>query len=148
MPNLKQARCFRKRKIAENPPDTDKASTKSEEDAAALAAVAVKINMNVHTLPKELVEVIASHLGYDDQVSLAGTHPDLRFMMPSAQVVTGPDFAPITWRFNPETYLEVPILSRGLVEVRMSFQWKNEGYRAARIWLQLIRDAIQCCREN
>ena len=101
--------------------------------------------MNLHMLPKELVEEIASHLGCDDQVSLAQTHPELRFMMPTEQVVPGPDFAPITWRLNPETYIEVPILSRGLVEVRMTFEWKNEGYRAARIWLQLIRDvSIQC----
>ena len=98
--------------------------------------------MNLHILPKEVVEEIASHLGYDDLVSLAQTHPELRFMMPTEQVVEGPDFAPITWRYNPETYMEVPILSRGLVEVRMTFQWKNESYRAARIWLQLIRDVI------
>ena len=62
---------------------------------------------NLHTLPMELVEQIASHLGYDDQVSLAKTHPDLLFMMPSEQVVDAPDFDPITWSLSPETYLDV-----------------------------------------
>ena len=103
---------------------------------------------NLHTLPMELVEEIAKHLGYVDQVSLARAHPDLLFMMPMEQIVAAPDFAPITHRFSPEIYLDVPVLSRGLVEVRVSFEWMNEGYRDARIWLQLIRDVIQCCHEN
>ena len=98
--------------------------------------------MNLHTLLKEMVEEIATHLSYDDLISLAMTHPELFFIMPREEVILGPDLDPITWRFNPETHLDVPILSRGLVEVRLWFQWKNEGYRTARVWLQLIRDTI------
>ena len=98
--------------------------------------------MNLLNLPKELIDAIAFHLGFEDQVSLARTHARLCFVMPRTEVIVGPDFSPVTWRFHPETHVEVPIYSRGLIEVRMSFQWRNDGYRAAKVWLQLIRDAI------
>ena len=150
MPNLKQAICSRsrKRRGAANP--TSNASNRTEKNAAiaaVAAAAAAAAMMNLNNLPQELIDAIAFRLGYRDQVNLARTHPDLRFVMPRTEDIVGPDFAPVTWRFHPETHMEVAIHSRGLIEVWMSFQWRNDGYRAAKVWLQLIRDPIQCSCE-
>jgi len=140
MPNLKEAICLNEeaqRSLAANP--SSNASTHSEENVVAVAAAAAAAMMNLNNLPKELIDAIAFYLGYTDQVSLARTHPDLRFVMPRTEVIVGPDFAPFKWRLHPETHVEVPIHSRGLIEVWMSFQWRNDGYRAAKVWCQLIR---------
>ena len=44
---------------------------------------------NLTDLPMEMLEEIVSYLGYEDRVSLASTHPDLRFLRPKEQTVEG-----------------------------------------------------------
>ena len=49
--------------------------------------------------------------------------------MPKEQNVVGKDFdkrGPRDGHFCPETYMDVPILTRGLISVRMSFQWEDQ----------------------
>ena len=58
------------------------------------------------------------------------SHPNLRFLMPKEQNVTGEDFTedgPYDGHFCPETYMDVPVLTRGLISVKMSFQWKDQA---------------------
>ena len=50
--------------------------------------------------------------------------------MPKEQNVTGEDFdedGPYDGHFCPETYMDVPVLTRGLISVKMSFQWKDQA---------------------
>ena len=111
----------------------------------------------LETLPVLPLEEIASHLGFEDQVSnvklelfsetppranrmnydlraqvsLASTHPNLLFLMPKEQNVVGVDFTksgPYDGHFCPETYMDVPILTRGLISVKMSFRWQDQGF--------------------
>ena len=106
---------------------------------------------NLIDLPAVPLEVITCYLGYDDLVSLATTHPNFSFLMPKEQVVKGKDFADIENILNaPETYMDIPILTRGLVQVEMSFRWMNQGYRAGKMWLQLIRagEVVADCRDR
>ena len=77
--------------------------------------------------------------GSKTQVSLASTHPNLRFLMPKEQNVAGEDFdeeGPYDGHFCPETYMDVPVLTRGLISVKMSFQWKDQA--CCRIILLLL----------
>ena len=64
-------------------------------------------------------------------MSLASTHPNLLFLMPKEQNVVGEDFTedgPYDGHFCPETYMDVPILTRGLISVKMSFRWRDQGF--------------------
>ena len=110
-------------------------------------------------------------MSYKSQVSLASTHPNLRFLMPKEQFVEGEDFFNPGLgirsifdnedHFYPETYMDVPILTRGLISVKMSFKWHDQvcchfltgnqlnnnseigfqgwGTQKGQMWLQLIR---------
>ena len=63
-------------------------------------------------------------------MNLADTHPNLRFLKPKLQIVEEEDFhktGPWDGCFCPETYMDVPILTRGLISVKMSFQWRDQG---------------------
>ena len=115
-------------------------------------AAAAASDTNLHTLPALPLEEIASSLGFEDQVNLAASHPNLGFLAPREQIVQGEDFhesGPFPWEgpwdgdFCPETYMDVPVLTRGLVSVKMSFRWKDQGYgnRKGNIWLRLIRSS-------
>ena len=62
------------------------------------------------------------------------------------QIVKGEDFTkegPRDGHFCPETYMDIPILTKGLISVKMSFQWEDQGHgnRKGQIWLQLIGDS-------
>jgi len=103
---------------------------------------------NLQTLPALPLEEITTSLGFEDQVNLAATHPNLRFLTPKLQIVEGEDFdesGPWDGHFCPETYMDVPILTRGIISVKMSFEWKDQGWgnQKGQIWLQLIRDKSQ-----
>ena len=106
---------------------------------------------NLIGLPAVPLEVITCYLGYTDLVSLATTHPNFRFLMPKEHVIEGQDFGDIENGLNaPETYMDVPILTRSLVQIKMSFRWMNQGYRDGKMWLQLIRagEVVADCRDR
>ena len=92
---------------------------------------------NIDTLPMEMIERIGDHLSYEDRVNLANTHPKFRFMMPWEQIV---EVDPTTLNnVGTETYyMDVPVQSSGLIDVKMSFRRCNP--RWIRIRIQLIRD--------
>ena len=87
------------------------------------------------------------------QVNLASTHPNLGFLMPKEQIVTGEDFTeygPHDGHFCPETYMDVPILTRGLISVKMSFQWKDQECDCFFSWYYPYRvvQNYSCLLEN
>ena len=92
---------------------------------------------NIDTLPMEMIERIGDHLTYEDRVNLSNTHPKFRFMMPWEQIV---EVDPTTLNnVGTETYyMDVPVQSSGLIDVKMSFRRCNP--RWIRIRIQLIRD--------
>ena len=67
---------------------------------------------------------------YYSKVNLADAHPNLRFLTPKLQIVEGEDFdesGPWDGHFCPETYMDVPILTRGIISVKMTFEWRDQA---------------------
>merc|ERR1719458_2433079 len=67
-------------------------------------------------------------------------HPDAK-----EQHVVGQDFSvsgPNDGHFCPETYFDVEVLTRGLVAVKMVWEWRDQGYgnQKGQLWLQLVRE--------
>ena len=92
---------------------------------------------NLTDLPVELLDEIVSHLGYEDRVSLASAHSDLHFLRPKEQTVEG-----VTFTRHLTYHVALPILARGLIAVKLSF---NSGLGdPQKIWLQLIREGQGC----
>ena len=87
---------------------------------------------NLTDLPEEVLYEIVSYLGYEDQVNLAATHPDLHFLRPREQ-------RSVTMN---RYYHEVPILARGLIAVKIEENWMPRGAWSFsdRPRLRLIRD--------
>ena len=122
-------------------------------------AAAAASDTNLHTLPALPLEEIASSLGFEDRVNLAAAHPNLGFLAPREQMVQGEDFhesGPFPWEgpwdgdFCPETYMDVPVLTQGLLSVKMSFRWKDQGCNSIDIWnlwLELGRKLRQRLRK-
>ena len=97
----------------------------NEESERTMASAAAMSSVNLTDLPEELLYEIVSYLGYADQVNLASTHPYLRFLRPRVQTVEGWDSTP----------MDVPIIARGLIAVKLSFRRCIPYFM-----LQLIRD--------
>ena len=63
------------------------------------------------------------------QVSLASTNTSLAHLQPKEQHVVGQDFSvsgPNDGHFCPETYFDVEVLTRGLVAVKMVWEWRDQ----------------------
>ena len=63
------------------------------------------------------------------QVSLANTNTSLAHLQPKEQHVVGEDFSvsgPNDGNFCPETYFDVEVLTRGLVAVKMVWEWRDQ----------------------
>ena len=88
---------------------------------------------NIDDLPKEMIERIGDHLTYEDRVNLANTHPNLRFMMPWEQIIEVDSTT-----LNNGGYLDVPVQSRGLIDIKMSGHIRP--ILAQGFVIQLIRD--------
>ena len=99
----------------------------NEESERTMASAAAMSSVNLTDLPEELLYEIVSYLGYADQVNLASTHPYLRFLRPRVQTVEGWDSTP----------MDVPIIARGLIAVKLSLRRSTFGLDYL---LQLIRD--------
>ena len=63
------------------------------------------------------------------QVSLASTNSRFAHLQPKEQNVVGRDFSvsgPNDGDFCPETYFDVEILTRGLVAIKMVWEWRDQ----------------------
>jgi len=101
--------------------------------------------MSLSTLPLLPLEAVASYLDFSSLVSLANTNTVFAHLQPTEQLLTGQDFSlsgPRDGDFCPETYFEVEVVSRGLVAIKMDWEWRDQGYgnQKGQLWLQLVRD--------
>ena len=65
------------------------------------------------------------------QVNLANSNSRLAHLQPKEQHVVGQDFSvsgPHDGHFCPETYFDVEVLTRGLVAVKMVWEWRDQVY--------------------
>ena len=103
------------------------------------------------TLPEEVLHEIVWYLGCKDMANLASTCHDLLFLRPRKEIVKGENFTLTQEKVSlgepgpdPEAYMDVPVLGRGLTAVKMSFRWRTtypRGYvHCAEMWLRLMRD--------
>ena len=116
--------------------------------------------MSLSSLPLLPLEAVASHLDFSSLVSLANTNTAFAYLQPTEQFLTGQDFSlsgPRDGDFCPETYFEVEVVSRGLVAIKMDWEWRDQvniffkilscplnsqgyGNQKGQLWLQLVRD--------
>ena len=116
--------------------------------------------MSLSSLPLLPLEAVASHLDFSSLVSLANTNTAFAHLQPTEQFLTGQDFSlsgPRDGDFCPETYFEVEVVSRGLVAIKMDWEWRDQvniffkilsfplnsqgyGNQKGQLWLQLVRD--------
>ena len=116
--------------------------------------------MSLSTLPLLPLEAVASHLDFSSLVSLANTNTAFAHLQPTEQFLTGQDFSlsgPRDGDFCPETYFEVEVVSRGLVAIKMDWEWRDQvniffkilsfplnsqgyGNQKGQLWLQLVRE--------
>ena len=85
--------------------------------------------MSLSTLPLLPLEAVASHLDFSSLVSLANTNTAFAHLQPTEQFLTGQDFSlsgPRDGDFCPETYFEVEVVSRGLVAIKMDWEWRDQ----------------------
>ena len=86
--------------------------------------------MNLTTLPLSPLEAIASNLDFSSLVSLAKTNTNLAFLQPKEQHVVGQDFSVSGPYDGPDqTYFDVEVLTRGLVAIKMVWEWKDQVQR-------------------
>ena len=116
--------------------------------------------MSLSSLPLLPLEAVASHLDFSSLVSLANTNTAFAHLQPTEQFLTGQDFSlsgPRDGDFCPETYFEVEVVSRGLVAIKMDWEWRDQvniffkilscplnsqgyGNQKGQLWLQLVRE--------
>ena len=101
--------------------------------------------MSLSSLPLLPLEAVASHLDFSSLVSLANTNTAFAHLQPTEQFLTGQDFSlsgPRDGDFCPETYFEVEVVSRGLVAIKMDWEWRdqvNTSFKALSFPLQSLR---------
>ena len=86
--------------------------------------------MSLMTLPILPLELIVSYLDFSSLLSLANSHPSFAHLQPKEQLVIGEDFsvAGIRWQIrglehNPQHYLDIKIETRGLLGIKMVWEW-------------------------
>ena len=101
--------------------------------------------MSLTTLPLLVLYEIASKLDFSSLVNLATSTTDLAHLQPKEQQVSGEDFSIheeySDGHFCPKTYFDVEVVTRGLVGVKMAWEWKDQGWgnQKGQVWLQLVR---------
>ena len=113
--------------------------------------------MSLMTLPILPLELIVSYLDFSSLLSLANSHPSFAHLHPKEQLVIGEDFsvAGIRWQIrglehNPQHYLDVKIETRGLLGIKMVWEWitlidhPGQDSIGAQLWLQLVRKDKVC----
>ena len=101
-----------------------------------------EVSWNLDSLPDLPLEKITSYLPFSDQVQLSASSPSLAHLQPRLQEVHGEDFdknGPNDGDFHTETYVDVPILTRGIKSVTMEWQWRDQGYgnQKGQVWILL-----------
>ena len=107
--------------------------------------------MSLLTLPILPLEVIVSYLDFSSLVSLANSHPLLAHLQTMDQDVSWEDFSVAGiggWHWHiqrhkhdPEPYFDVKIQSRGLLGIKMVWEWKGQVYMPfAKATFVLIKD--------
>ena len=102
--------------------------------------------MSLTTLPCLVLDEIASKLDFTSLVNLATSSTDLAHLQPKEQQVSGEDFSIhqdfSDGHFCPKTYFDVEVVTRGLVGVKMAWEWKDQGWgnQKGQVWLQLVRN--------
>ena len=90
--------------------------------------------MSLTTLPLLPLEKVTSYLDFDSLASLAASHSSLAHVQPSKQIVYGADLLIKTknWQWqkdggcrDPETCLEVEVKTRGLLGIKMVWEWEG-----------------------
>ena len=97
--------------------------------------------MSLASLPLLPLEAIASNLDFSSLVSLANTNSSFAHLQPKEQHVVGQDFSangPNDGHFCPETYFDVEVLTRGLVAIKMVWEWKDQAKRVGFVLLSFI----------
>ena len=90
--------------------------------------------MSLTSLPLLLLEKIASYLDFSSLVSLAASTSSLAHLQPKKQLVKGGNFSMagrISYRkgkkgnHTPEHYFDVEVKTRGLLGIKMTWEWEG-----------------------
>ena len=92
--------------------------------------------MSLTTLPILPLEKIASYLDFSSLASLAASTSVLAHLQPKEQLVKGEDFS-VAGRsrrsekrnHDPEHYLDVEVKTRGLLGIKMVWEWEGKVSR-------------------
>ena len=87
------------------------------------------LKMSLTSLPLLPLEAIASNLDFSSLVNLSKTNSSLAHLQPKEQHIVGQDFSlsgPSDGDFCPDTYFDVEVLTRGLVAVKMVWEWRDQ----------------------
>ena len=93
--------------------------------------------MSLTTLPLLPLEEIASYLDFNSLASLAASTSSLAHLQPKEQLVKGEDFsmAGRSYRdseernYTPEPYFDVAVNTRGLLGIKMVWEWRGKVSR-------------------
>jgi len=104
--------------------------------------------INIVSLPDLALHVIARYLEPKDIIHMTEASPyfeDMRRFLPKYQEILGKEFekwGPHDGDFEPETYFDGPEMNQGAKSIKMSFQWRDQGFgnRKGQMWIQLIRE--------
>ena len=83
------------------------------------------------TMPDLVLEEIVSFLSYSDLLNFSASCKTFSQFKPRIQWITNKGFqkrGPNDGHFWPETYMDVPVLTRGLKSVKMEFEWYDQGW--------------------
>ena len=103
------------------------------------------LKMSLTSLPLLLLEKIASYLDFSSLVSLAASTSSLAHLQPRKQLVKGGNFSMAGRSYRkgkkgnhtPEHYFDVEVKTRGLLGIKMTWEW--EGMVSKR---ELINDKL------
>ena len=85
--------------------------------------------MSLTSLPILPLEAIASYLDFSSLVSLANSTSSLAHLQPTEQLVLREDFSYRSeYSSDPEPFVEVEVKTRGLVALKMVWEWHGEWH--------------------
>ena len=91
--------------------------------------------MSLTTLPILPLEKIASYLDFSSLVSLSASTSFLAHLQPKQQIVKGENFSVAGFHpfrnsakqdRNPETYFDMEVKTRGLLGIKMVWEWEGK----------------------
>ena len=100
----------------------------------------------IETMPDLVLDEIVSFLSYSDLVNFSATCKTFSQFKPRIQRITNEGFqayGPNEGHFWPETYMDVPVLTRGLKSVNMEATMNKDRVRLSN---QLTKDTAALLR--